>query len=61
MLLHTPNRSSFVLAEGADFGGLGAEIKEEIVGEAVGSFRCGPEVGIAADAVELAGSRFAAA
>ena len=24
------------------------------MGEAVGSFRCGPEVGIAADAVELA-------
>ncbi len=28
MLLHTPNRSSFVLAEGANLGGLGAEIEQ---------------------------------
>ena len=54
MLLHTPNRSGFVLAEGAELRGLAAEIEEQVVGEAVSGFGGAPEVGIAADAVELA-------
>ena len=61
MLLHAPNRSSFVLAEGAELRGLGAEIEEQVVGEAVSGFGGAPEVGIAADAVEFSGGIFAAA